>query len=445
MKYLKKIVYISCFILTFLLLGNYVQAENISAEDYFSKISEYGYSQPYEALGFLSEAHKLYPEDQRFIDGLNGRAKVILDWSKGSQISGSYGGAIYGYNTIINTEGVSQHIKDEANICFILASRREQGAIGRIRLPEDFDLVEKYQQDYIKSNYEYPSLVSYDSFGNYLFIENSYSFTDTNNIRFDYNGIPMASYPHNFYYNPVTIAQYSLTLYDKYLKEEYSKKQSLKNEFLKVANWLVDDIDRYGAFRYSFKYKHYLDDEELNEGWVSAMAQGQSLSVFARAYHLTNNSKYVNAGNKVFGFLTKRTYEGGATDDLRWLNESLRDHVFFQLYVTNPPSYTLNGHMFTLIGLYDWSNIRSNGKVSNEAKVYFDKGIETLRYMLPYYDIGGMVTYDLGYLTKPGTKPTVNLGYYGIHLTLLDALYRITNDKEIQYYRNLWTSYVVKY
>lgn len=444
MNCFKKLFFIVCLTLGFSISNNSVQAAQSSADEYYNTISGYGYSQTYEALSMLSEAHKLYPEDERFIEGLNDKAQIILSWSKGSQLNGSYDGAICGYNTIIKTEGISQDIKYEANVCLTLAKRREQGIAGRVELQKDYDLIENYRKEY-EGNYEYQTINSYNTFGNYLFIENMSSYTNPNEIRFDVNGIPMVNYSGDFHYNPVTIGQYALTIYDKYLNAQSGKNQDLKKQFLNVANSLLYSIDNVGALRYEFEYKHYLEDNDFQPGWVSAMAQGEALSVFARAYHLTGDKKYIEAGNAAFKFLITKTSDGGAMDDLENLNESLKGHIFFQLYVTNPPSYTLNGHMYTLIGLYDWANVSNDKKISNEAKEYFNQGVETLRYILPYYDIGGFVTYDLGYLTKPGTQPTVNLNYYGTHITLLETLYQITGDKTFDDYGNLWISYVKKY
>lgn len=444
MKCFKRLLMVSCFILIFSLSGNSVKAAQNSADDYYKRICGYGYSETYEALNLLSEAHKLYPEDKRFIEGLNDKADIILSWSKGSQLNQSYDGAICGYNSIIKTEGISQDIKHEANVCLTLAKRRERGITGRFELKKDYDLIKNYREEY-EGNYEYQNINSYSTFGNYLFIENTSSYTNTDEIRFDINGIPKVNYSGDFHYNPVTIGQYALTLYDRYLSAQVGKNQDLKKQFLNVANSLLYSVDNTGALRYEFEYKHYLEDNNFQPGWVSAMAQGEALSVFARAYHLTGDKKYIQAGNAVFKFLITKTSDGGAMDDLGSLNESLRDHIFFQLYVTNPPSYTLNGHMYTLIGLYDWANVSYDKKIGDQAKYYFNQGLETLRYILPYYDIGGFVAYDLGYLTKPGTNPTVNLNYYGIHITLLDALYRITGDKTFEDYGNLWISYVKKY
>jgi hypothetical protein len=445
MKLFKKILFISCFFLGFSLHINYVLAAGISADDYYNITSQYNYSQPYEALTALSQAHAEYPYDQRFIDSLNDRSKVILSWSKSSQLKGNFSSAIYGYNTIINTSGVSQIIKDEANVCLILANRKERGISLKLQIPDYFDLAKNSQEQYVNSHYEYQSLDSYNPFGNYLFIENVSSYSDPTTVRFDDKGIPMVNYSGTFYYNPITVEQYALSIYDKYLKDPNAKNNQLRDKFLNIATWLQQHMDKGGAFRYEFYYKHYLDDTTFYPGWVSAMAQGQALSVFARAYHLTGQQNYITDGNAAFKFLTIKTSDGGVMDNLGALNGALKNYIFFQLYVTNPPSYTLNGDMYTLLGLYDWSNLDNNDPISSEAKKYFNSGLRSLKYLLPYYDIGGFVTYDLGYLTKLGIEPTINLSYYGFPLTLLDAFYAITKDETFYYYRKLWTSYIENY
>ena len=58
-----------------------------------------------------------------------------------------------------------------------------------------------------------------------------------------------------------------------------------------------------GAFRHPFRYKHY--QRWYEPGWVSGMAQGLALSVFARAYYLSCDHKLIVAGDKAFDFLAR--------------------------------------------------------------------------------------------------------------------------------------------
>lgn len=172
------------------------------------------------------------------------------------------------------------------------------------------------------------------------------------------------------------------------------------------------------------------------------MDQGQALSVLARAYLVSNDERYLKAGDLALEYLIRPVSEGGVMDTLEDLDVSLKDNIIFEEYISEPASYTLNGFMFTLLGLYDWSEIEAyRGKENNVSNEYFKKGILTLKKILPYYDIGGFTAYDLGYITHK-VKPHVGVGYHAVHIYLLHALYTVTSDESLHEYEQLWASYV---
>src|SRR5690606_31275466 len=121
-----------------------------------------------------------------------------------------------------------------------------------------------------------------------------------------------------------------------------------------------------------------------------------SLSVFSRAYLITNEQKYLQAGNKALKFLNVPKESGGPRTTLADLHPSLKGRLFYMEYPTDPTVYTLNGFMFTLIGLYDWWKTTGN----SDARFQFYDGMETLLKILPYYDLGTFTSYDLSYITQ---------------------------------------------
>lgn len=282
----------------------------------------------------------------------------------------------------------------------------------------------------------------YDPFGDYLNYGVSISYRETEKITFDEKNIPKVKYGENFYYNPVTVAQYALTKYGQYM---HIGMESTKEQFLIATNKLLDMQDELGAFRYVFPWKYYLTGEIYAPGWISGMAQGQALSVLGRAYYLTNDKKYLEAGNKAVKFLITPIEKGGTMSTLKDLDPSLAEYIFFEEYISTPNNYTLNGYMFTLLGLYDWKIVtkKYQKQCINLAETYFDLGINTLVRILPYYDIGGFSTYDLGHITF-GKKPHLVGGYHAAHINLLHALYSITNNKALKEFEILWSSYVDK-
>ncbi|PRR77170.1 N-acetylmuramoyl-L-alanine amidase LytC precursor [Clostridium liquoris] len=281
-------------------------------------------------------------------------------------------------------------------------------------------------------------LADYDSFGDYLnYGTNKDLFFNSSNIIFDNEGLPKVLYGDNYYYNPVTLAQYGLSLYGEFLKGK-----NTKDELIKAADTLISLQGSNGAFLYNFPWKYYLNDKPYKPGWVSGMAQGQGLSLLSRVYKLTGDVKYIEAGKKALKFLITPVSKGGVMENLSYLDSSLKDYIIFEEYISETPAYTLNGFMFTLLGLYDWSNIDIDDSSKYISKNYFNKGIETLKVILPYYDLGGFTAYDLSYIVNKDEKPHIGVNYHGVHIYLLRALYSITGDKSLYNYYRLWKSYV---
>jgi hypothetical protein len=166
--------------------------------------------------------------------------------------------------------------------------------------------------------------------------------------------------------------------------------------------------------------------------------------VYARAYLLTRNQKYLAAGQRAYRFLRTPMSQGGTRSDLSDLDPSLSGYVFYEEYVSDPDGYTLNGFMFTLLGLYDWWQVCRQAGAGNEADLArnFHAGVATLAKILPLYDFGGMSAYDLGHYTFDRAEPHVSPKYHRVHIVLLHALYSITGESTLQHFEHLWRSYV---
>jgi len=211
-------------------------------------------------------------------------------------------------------------------------------------------------------------------------------------------GIPVIKIINKNVYNPTTIAQYGLQKYSYYLL--YKKDKYLK-EAIRSADWLVENQNLYsGAWEYNFDFKVPGTDIILKSPWISAIAQGQSMSLLVRIYYITKNIKYRKSAEIALKPFLKKVNEGGILSYF-W------GRPFYEEYPTNPPSFTLNGFMFSLIGLYDMAVILK----SNTAKTLFNNGIKTLEFILPFYDLGpecdyhlGHTAYHLHHLFVPKTK-----------------------------------------
>ncbi|WP_187387039.1 D-glucuronyl C5-epimerase family protein [Alkalibaculum bacchi] len=326
------------------------------------------------------------------------------------------------------------HVKDEK-------SDKELDEYLYISIDIEYNIVDKALYSYKEQGIEYKTrLQDYNVIGDYLNYGKTVKYTESTKLIFDDNGIPKVKYGQDFYYNPVIISQYALTKYGQYINEKGEKH---KLDFLAAVDTLIELQDETGAFRYDFSWKYYLTGETYKPGWVSGMAQGQALNALSRAYRLSNNPKYLKAGDKAVEFLITPTDQGGTMSTLENLDPSLKDYIFFEEYISTPNNYTLNGYMFTLLGLYDWKIITSEYRLEEEnlAEEYFESGIKTLEIILPYYDIGGFSAYDLGHFNF-NKEPHISERYHAVHIQLLHALDSVESNKELKEYEKLWRLYV---
>ncbi len=269
----------------------------------------------------------------------------------------------------------------------------------------------------------------YDCNGNYL----HYDLNKVENwsVSFDQEGIPKTIYSHGTYYNPSTIAQYGLEHYSLYLK---NKEESSKNKFLKTAEWFMKTQDSRGGWAYQFDHHYYPERfPPLKTPWYSAIGLGMAMSVLARASHLSGNKKYKKSALKATSIFKIPSRQNGV------LAKFENKYFFYEESPTDPPSYILNGFMFSLIGLYDlWRATSDNG-----TRKLYDEGITSLKRMLPLFDLGNRTAYDLTHYTTDGGYPNVaKWGYHVTHIHLLDALYSIEKDPKMNETLLRWKGYL---
>ena len=275
---------------------------------------------------------------------------------------------------------------------------------------------------------------------------NGHIFTNSESIKLDDNGIPTVDYYGDYYYNPVTIAQNGLGWYDRYLSN--GDNQSL-NAFITAADWFVKNQRENGSFPYSipFSLKQNL---KLPEGFVSGMAQGQVLSLLVRAYDVTQEDKYLKAGESALIFCTQNVNDDifngcfKSLEDFTCNSEELKKFSTLRLpeeYVSTPSSYVMNGDMIATIGLYDWWKGAPDEYGSEIAKEALYESIEAIKVLLPYYDYYGWTSYDLLQYTYD-SFPSYSSEYaHRIYIEYLHALYMITGDKELLHWRDVFLSY----
>ncbi len=278
---------------------------------------------------------------------------------------------------------------------------------------------------------------AYSPTGDYLNYGKTVSHRASGTLKLDEQGVPMVFQAGRFNYSAGTVAIAALAEHGRYTVSGDSSK------FFIMAEKLLSLMGSDGALRYSYPYRHYTAIQSLAVGWTSGMDQGMALSVYARAYNLSKDKKWLNAGHLAYKFL-QTPYPEGPKSDLRYLDKTLAGRAFYLEYPTEPNVYTLNGYMFTLLGLYDWAQISD----SSEAKASFKEAIDVLDKILPYYDMGTFSAYDLSYITYSKLPyliprlPHLVPRYHAIHIAQLRALWSVTGDETLKATAEKWQSYV---
>lgn len=236
----------------------------------------------------------------------------------------------------------------------------------------------------------------------------------------DASGIVMVQYRalKSPVYNPVSISQYALRCYEKWLHEG---DQGARSEFLKHAAWLRDKgMDSRGRFPY--EWDHF--ERPLKAPWYSGMAQGEGMSVLIRAYVETNEASYLTAAKKALEPFTVDVSHGGVVSGGGlWIEEY------------SDKSRVLNGALFGMFGLHDLVRVTGDTR----AKRILKATTTSLAANLGRYESNGAVLYAL--VDDNFSHPT----YYRLQNEQLRVLSTMTADPRFAERAQRWETMLRAY
>ena len=200
--------------------------------------------------------------------------------------------------------------------------------------------------------------------------------------------------------------------------------EAVEDEFLALAGWLMENRgDGCGGavWRTGFAVPKY----GLGPGWISAMAQGQAISVLLRAHRLTGRSSYAETAAEALRPLLTPVAEGGTQAEIDGL-------AVLEEYPSRTPSAVLNGWLFALFGAHELAT--SGGE--EEARALFERSAAGLMQLLPRYDVGWWSLYSL---QSHGGRPDLAKPFYQrLHPVLLEALHLLRPDPSLPAYARRW-------
>ena len=184
---------------------------------------------------------------------------------------------------------------------------------------------------------------------------------------------PPPWFPWPGYHRFMAVAQWGLGSYERYLLGE-------------GESWLAAAIE---AGRYAIEQQVAGGTRdggwlETTTPWLSAMAQGQCASLLVRLYRETGEDAFSEGARRALGPMELASSDGG-------VRALLDERPFPEEYPTDPPSFVLNGALFSLWGYFDvW-----RGLGDEAARGAFVDGADTLVENLHRWDTGFWSRYDL--------------------------------------------------
>ncbi len=205
--------------------------------------------------------------------------------------------------------------------------------------------------------------------------------------------------------DPLRVIQACLGLHDQLLT---SPDPELETLLRRQVDWLLDEamLELPGEIPVWPQYYRF-DRYGLTAPWISALTQGQAISLLVRMAVLTGEERYAeHAFQATLAFMTEGC-------PIVWRGE---DGLFFEEYPCDPPSHVLNGCLFAWLGLWDWARYRDD----HGYRQYCLDCLEQIERRVPDFELGDWTRYDV--LQERPTSPT----YQEIHAALAEALAAIT-------------------
>ena len=142
----------------------------------------------------------------------------------------------------------------------------------------------------------------------------------------------------------VTAIQWGLACYERYIAGEgeawLAAARDRAEELLAIQQ---PDGTQAGGFVHTHQYKHTF---MLKPPWISAISQGEGASLLVRIFNETGEERYAEAARRALLPLSVDSLDGG-------VRAMLGGRAFPEEYPTRPPSFVLNGAIFTMWGMHD--------------------------------------------------------------------------------------------
>jgi hypothetical protein len=240
----------------------------------------------------------------------------------------------------------------------------------------------------------------------------------------DDQGVPYnratSKYPAT--HHPTTIAEYGLAHWNRYLA---TGDNSSRDAFLVQAHWLVKHEIRLAEHTGGWPIPFTAPDYLAKAPWLSALTQGNVISVLVRAYLLTHDVSYLEVAHRAV-----RTFERDIMDC--GVRSSMQDgEFFFEEVAVYPSAHILNGYLFGIFGLYDYINVTNDSRIAT----LLQKSLFILDNLLDEFDTGYWSRYELHF------QHLAPRFYHALHVIMLNALADYSGNQHYSKVATRWDNY----
>ncbi|MDP3731911.1 MAG: D-glucuronyl C5-epimerase family protein [Candidatus Omnitrophota bacterium] len=245
------------------------------------------------------------------------------------------------------------------------------------------------------------------------------SFDGTGIPRFNYAIVPSPNNKNGFIYSITYICWYALGCLQEYLDKGDNRG---KDSFIRQADWLMEHASvENGVVSWPIEFPWNVYGTWLPVPRVSSMDQGLAISVLIRAYLLTSQDRYLKTAKQGEQFYDIPLGQGGFNHRLK------NGSVFYEMYPSNDPSLILDGHIFSMMGLYDLHSVIPDSM----TKIRFDAGLEAVVSNIDYWNYRDIWSwFGRFYLSNPM--------YHKINACWLRVLAGISGDNNLAHLADRW-------
>ncbi|HYK02977.1 MAG TPA: D-glucuronyl C5-epimerase family protein [Thermoanaerobaculia bacterium] len=229
--------------------------------------------------------------------------------------------------------------------------------------------------------------------------------------RFDEEGLPLRGAGAGIH-GYTTIAAWGLANWDRYLDTgdalHAQRLLTVAGYFLRTGHPRGEGLE----FRADLPGRGHT-------GALSAMVQGQAMSVFCRAWLSTREQRYVDAAAAALAPMLVRVEDGGVLGRIDSANVS-----WLEEWPEMPGHHAFNGAFDALWGANDLALVSGHAG----AKSVFEEAVESVVAVLPLVDTGFWSSYGV---RDGGHAHIASAQYHNKHVCLLEALAAQTGNNEL--------------